>query len=52
MPQFAMFFADGAGFGIERVQSLNAANARTLPAHQHPLGMVTSESNTRSQAQP
>jgi len=27
MPQFAVFFADGAGFGIEMVQALDAAHA-------------------------
>ena len=28
MPQFAVFFADGAGFGIEMVQALDAVHDR------------------------
>jgi hypothetical protein len=28
MPQFAVFFSDGAGFGIELVQALDAAHTR------------------------
>ena len=30
MPQFAVFFADGAGFGIEMVQALDAAHAQDI----------------------
>ena len=35
MPPFAVFFADGAGFGIEMVQALDAAHA------QHPTGRLS-----------
>jgi len=30
MPQFAVFFADGAGLGIEMVQALDAAHAQDI----------------------
>ena len=29
-PLFAVFFSDGAGFGIEMVQALDAANAQDI----------------------
>jgi len=36
MPQFAVFFADGAGLGIEMVQALDAAHAQDIARAQHP----------------
>ena len=30
MPKFAVFFSDGAGFGIEMVQALDAAHAQDI----------------------
>jgi hypothetical protein len=30
MPQFAVFFSDGAGFGIEMVQAMDAAHAEEM----------------------
>jgi len=36
MPQFAVFFADSAGFGIEMVQALDAAHAQDITRAQHP----------------
>jgi hypothetical protein len=38
MPQFAVFFSDGAGFGIEMVQALDAAHAQDITRAQHPDG--------------
>ena len=38
MPQFAVFFADDAGFGIEMVQALDAAHAQDIARAQHPTG--------------
>ena len=38
MPQFAVFFADGAGLGIVMVQSLNAAHPQDITRAQHPTG--------------
>jgi hypothetical protein len=36
MPQFAMFFADGAGFGIAMVQALDTAHTQDITRAQHP----------------
>ena len=36
MPQFAVFFADGVGFGIKMVQALDAAHAQDIARAQHP----------------
>lgn len=41
MPQFAVFFSDGAGFGIEMVQALVAAHARDITRAQHPSGRLS-----------
>jgi hypothetical protein len=30
MPRFAVFFSDGAGFGIEMVQAMDAAHAEEI----------------------
>jgi len=36
MPQFAVFFADGADFGIEMVLALDAAHAQDIARAHHP----------------
>jgi len=36
-----MFFADGAGFGIEMVQALDAAHAQDIARAQHPTGRLS-----------
>jgi hypothetical protein len=41
MPQFALFFSDGAGFGIEMVQALDAAHAQDIARAQHPTGRLS-----------
>jgi len=41
MPQFAVFFSDDAGFGIEMVQSLDAAHAQDIARAQHPTGRLS-----------
>ena len=41
MPQFAVFFSDGAGFGIEMVQALDAAHAKDIARAQHPTGRLS-----------
>ena len=41
MPQFAVFFADGAGFGIEMLQALDAAHAQDITQTQHPTGRLS-----------
>ena len=41
MPQFAVFFSDGAGFGIEMVQALDAAHAQDITLAQHPTGRLS-----------
>ena len=38
LPQFAVFFADGAGFGIEMVQALDPAHAQDIARAQRPTG--------------
>ena len=40
MPQFAVFFADGAGFGFEMVQALDSAHAEDIARAQHPTGRM------------
>ena len=35
MPQFAVFFSDGSGFGIEMVQALDAAHAQDITRALH-----------------
>jgi hypothetical protein len=35
MPQFAVFFTDGAGFGIEMVQALDADHAQDIARALH-----------------
>jgi hypothetical protein len=41
MPQFAVFFSDGAGFGIEMVQGLDLAHAEDIARAQHPTGRLS-----------
>ena len=41
MPKFAVFFSDGAGFGIEMVQALDAAHAQDIARAQHPSGRLS-----------
>ena len=41
MPQFAVFFADSAGFGIEAVQAMDAAHAQDIARAQHPTGRLS-----------
>ena len=41
MPQFAVFFSDDAGFGIEMVQALDAAHAQDIARAQHPTGRLS-----------
>ena len=41
MPQFAVFFSDDAGFGIEMVQALDAAHAQDIARAQHPSGRLS-----------
>ncbi len=41
MPQFAVFFSDGAGFGIEMVQAMDAAHAQDITRAQHPTGRLS-----------
>jgi hypothetical protein len=41
VPQFAVFFADGAGFGIEMVQAMDAAHAQDIARAQHPTGRLS-----------
>ncbi|MCP9904543.1 hypothetical protein KBY85_10410 [Cyanobium sp. BA5m-10] len=36
-----MFFSDGAGFGIEMVQALDAARAHDIAQTQHPTGRLS-----------
>ena len=41
MPQFAVFFSDGAGFGIEMAQALDAGHAQDIARAQHPTGRLS-----------
>ena len=41
VPQFAVFFADDGGFGIEMVQALDAAHAQDIARAQHPTGRLS-----------
>jgi hypothetical protein len=41
MPKFAVFFSDGAGFGFEMVQALDAAHAEDISRAQHPTGRLS-----------
>ena len=41
MPQFAVFFSDGAGFGFEMVQAMDDANAEDIARAQHQTGRLT-----------
>ena len=41
MHQFALFFSDGAGFGIEMVQALDAAHAQDIARAKHPTGRLS-----------
>jgi hypothetical protein len=41
MPQFAVFFSDGGGFGIEMVQALDADHAQDITRAQHPKGRLS-----------
>ena len=41
MPRFAVFFYDGAGFGIELVQALDAPHAQDIVRAQHPSGRLS-----------
>lgn len=41
MPQFAVFFSDRAGFGIEMVQALDAAHAEDITRSQHPTARLS-----------
>ena len=40
-----MFFSDGAGFGIEMVQALDAAHAQDIARAQHPTGRPSAVPN-------
>ena len=40
MPQLALFFSDGAGFGIEMVQAVDAAHAHDIARAQHSTGKL------------
>lgn len=41
MPQFAVFFSDDGGFGIEMVQALDAAHAQDIARAQQPPGLLS-----------
>ena len=41
MPKFAVFFSDGAGFGIEIVQALDVPHAEDITRAQHPTGRLS-----------
>jgi len=41
MSQFAVFFADEAGFGIDMVQALDADHAQDIARAQHPTGRLS-----------
>ncbi len=41
MPQFALFFSDRAGFGIEVLQALDTAHAQDITRVQHPTGRLS-----------
>lgn len=41
VPHLAVFFSDGAGFGIEMVQALDAAHAQDIARAQHPTGRLS-----------
>jgi len=41
MSQFAVFFSDGAGFGIEMVQAQDAAHAQDITRAQHPTARLS-----------
>ena len=41
MPKFAVFFSDGAGFGIEMVQALDVPHAEDITRAQHPAGRLS-----------
>jgi hypothetical protein len=41
MPQFDVFFAAAAGFGIEMVQALDAAHVQDIARAQHPRGRLS-----------
>jgi len=41
MPQFAVFFSDGTGFGIEIVKALDAAHAEDTARAQYPTGRLS-----------
>ena len=41
MPQLALFFSDGAGFGIELMMALEAAHAQDIARSQHPTGKLS-----------
>lgn len=41
MPRFAEFFADGAGFGAEMAQALDAAHAQDIAHALHPTGWLS-----------
>jgi hypothetical protein len=41
MPNFAVFFSDGAGFGIEMEMALDAAHSQDITRAQHPTGRLS-----------
>ena len=41
MPQFAVFFSDGAGFGIEMAEAMDAAHAQDIARARHPKGRLS-----------
>jgi len=41
MPQFAVFFTDGAGYGFEMVQAMDDAHAQDIARAQHPAGRLS-----------
>lgn len=50
MPQFEVFFSDGAGFGIEMVQALDAAHAKDITRAQHATGRLSAARQSCSTA--
>jgi hypothetical protein len=41
MPQFAVFFADGGGFGVEMVQAMDQEHALDISRARHPAGRLS-----------
>lgn len=41
MPKYAVYFTDGAGYGFQMVQALDAAHAEDIARAQHPTGRLS-----------